>query len=111
MNRSRFSLISALLLMPSMAFASNHTPSDQWGHFLAHLKLMFFWLGQGQWKVAFYQADCTQDALSKLLFVHGGIILVLLVPIALALWAFHKKIAQKIHEATWFMQFRGRWAQ
>lgn len=108
----RFSLfaMSALWLLPSLAFASNHTPSDQVGHFFAHLKLMCFWLSQGQWSLAFYQADCTQDALSKLLFVHGGIIVLLLLPLAIGFWAFHKKIAQHIHEKTWFLRFRGRYS-
>ncbi len=72
MIRLRVYFVLLCALLPSFAFATNHTPGDQWGHFTFHFQQMLFWLGEGQWSLAFYQADCTQDAVSKLLFVHGG---------------------------------------
>lgn len=75
------------------ALATNHTGIDQWGHFTAHFNQMIFWLGQGQWSLAFYQADCTQDAMTKLLFVHGGVLWIAIGFLALLMvWAFRKPL-------------------
>lgn len=108
MKRLLHVLVTSTLALCAMpALASNHTGVDQWEHFTYHFQQMLFWLGQGQWSLAFYQADCTRDPLSKLLFVHGGAMWLMAGLMAFTvLCFFRKKIAQSFHEATWFMRFR-----
>ncbi len=111
MKRLSSVLVATVLALCAMpALASNHTGIDQWGHFTFHVQQMVFWLGQGQWSLAFYQADCTLDPLSKLLFVHGGALWLSVGLLAAAMYFARKRLAQAFHRATWFMRFRPRFA-
>jgi hypothetical protein len=100
-------IASVLTVFAMPAFADNHTGIDQWGHFKFHLEQMFFWLSRGEWSLALYQADCTQDPLSKLLFVHGGMMWIVTGSLMfLMLFSVRKRIAQAFHQTTWYLRFQ-----
>lgn len=65
----------ALFAMP--AFAKDHIGIDPIDHLQNHLRQAEFWIGQGEWVVAFSQPVCTseltwQTAVTHWLFVQGG---------------------------------------
>jgi hypothetical protein len=106
-------LVFALCAMP--AFASDHNGIDPIDHLQNHLRQADFWIGQGQWVVAFYQPVCIsettwQTAVTHWMFVQGGG-LMMIACLMLGMFLILMNIIQRtLGSSTIFQQKAGSYA-
>lgn len=96
----------ALCAMP--AFASNHTGIDPLEHLQIHLEQAKFWIGQGEWVMAFSQPVCSseltwQTALTHWMFVQGGGLIVIASICLATLFLLVRKIMKPFERSMKFL--------